>query len=105
VHFTASSCSRQRHELRQAPIAQSITISQNAARIRALASRNFLSIDLALSRQVTPPSDTVIYTSGRAFQLDRAVPKSLFFAKPYEPDAIVAIFVIEWGQNGEPAAP
>jgi two-component system, OmpR family, response regulator len=35
------------------------------------------------------PQIPVIYTSGNTLQLELAVPKSLFFAKPYEPDAIV----------------
>jgi CheY-like chemotaxis protein len=35
------------------------------------------------------PQIPIIYTSGDALGVERAVPKSLFIAKPYEPDAIV----------------
>ena len=35
------------------------------------------------------PRIPVIYTSGTAVALDRAVPMSRFIPKPYEPDAIV----------------
>jgi CheY-like chemotaxis protein len=35
------------------------------------------------------PQIPIIYTSGDAPRAEHAVPKSLFFAKPYEPDAII----------------
>src|SRR5204863_8318433 len=35
------------------------------------------------------PQIPIIYTSGEALRAERAVAKSLFIAKPYEPDAIV----------------
>jgi CheY-like chemotaxis protein len=38
------------------------------------------------------PEIPIIYTSGDALRAERAVPKSRFIAKPYEPDAVVDAF-------------
>ena len=45
--------------------------------------------EVGLSFRKVLPLIPVIYTSGNALRRELAVPKSLFFAKPYRPDAIV----------------
>ena len=45
--------------------------------------------DVGLRFRKVLPLIPVIYTSGNALRPELAVPKSLFFAKPYRPDAIV----------------
>jgi CheY-like chemotaxis protein len=45
--------------------------------------------DVAEAFRATHPQMPIIYASGNAIELDRCVPESLFFQKPYNPEDIL----------------